>query len=149
MSVAVNAIHALKALRAELLVKMFIQDLKPSQFLKAESDHLAFDFVVAFKKPDGGLKFCGIDVKQTDSVVNSKFRFRTSRRSIDAFKSNMPMIIIVADTKHNQLYYGLASEIEKVNGAHGPAPLVVAVPVIAVSSAPADKRKFVESVLNS
>jgi hypothetical protein len=141
--------NAIKAMRAELLVKIFIEDLKPSQFLKAESEKLDFDFLVAFKKPGGGLKFCAIDVKQTDSVVNGKYRFRTGRRSIDSFKSNMPMIIIVADTKHNQLYYGLASEIKKVNGAHRPGFFEVAVPITAVGSSPADKRKFVKAVLNS
>jgi hypothetical protein len=141
--------NAMKAMRAELLVRMFIEDLKPSQFLKAESAHLPFDFVVAFKKPEGGLKFCSIDVKQTDHEVNRRFRFRTGRRSIEAFRSNMPMIIIVADTKHNQLYYGLASEVERVNGTHGRGPVEVAVPVTAVGPSPTDKHKFVEAALNS
>jgi hypothetical protein len=146
MSVSVKAI---KALRAELLVKIFIEDLKPSQFLKEESGHLDFDFLVAFKTPDGGLKFCAIEIKQTDSVVNGNFRFKTGRRSIEAFKSNMPKIIIVADTKHNRLYYGLASEVRKVNGSHTSGLFEVAVPTTPVGTSAIDKRKFVEAILKS
>jgi hypothetical protein len=59
------------------------------------------------------------------------------------------MIIIVADTKHNQLYFGLASEIRKVNGSHRAGLVEVAIPTTPVGPSPADKRKFVEAVLNS
>jgi hypothetical protein len=61
----------------------------------------------------------------------------------------MPLIVIVADTKHNQLYYGLACEIKMVNGVYKKSgPLEVAIPITAIGSSPADKRKFVKAVLS-
>ena len=141
--------NAIKSRRAELLVEAFLEDLKPSRFVKAESENLDFDFVVAFKKPDGGLKYCAIEVMQTDSLINGEFHFMTGRWSIDAFNSNMPTIIFVADTKRNQLYYGFASRIKTIHAAHKAGFFEVAVPTTLVGPSPDDKRRFVEAVLNS
>jgi hypothetical protein len=141
--------NAIKARRAEILVEAFIEDLKPSRFVKAESDHLDFDFVVAFKKPGGGLKYCAIEVMQTDSLINGEFHFIISRRAIDALNSNMPTIIFVADTKRSQLYYGFASSMRTVSAAHRSGFFEVAVPTTQVEASPEHKRRFVHAVLNS
>jgi hypothetical protein len=146
---SIMARRAFVARRAELLVEEFLNDLGPSRLVKAESAKLDFDFVVAFKKPDGGLKYCAVEVKQTEKPIAGDFHFMTGRRFVEASKSNMPTVVIIADTKHNELYYGFASQANVVNAAHRAGFFEVAVPAKKTGSSPAEKRQFIQDVLAS
>src|ERR1700742_4996815 len=108
---------SIKTRRAELLVEGFLDALAPLHFVEVAGDSLGYNFMVAFKKPDGGLKHCAIDVKQTDSILTGDFCFNSGRRFLELMKSDIPTAIVIADTKRNQLYYGFASEARIVNEA--------------------------------
>ncbi len=141
--------HLIKGRRAELLAEAFLDELKPARLVKAESQNLDFDFVVAFKNPKGGLKYCAIEVKQTDNPVRGNFHFMTGRRFVDAKKSNMPTIVLVADTKRNDLYYGFASQAVVVNAARRAGLYEVAVPTKKKGHSHAEKHQFIADVLSN
>jgi hypothetical protein len=140
---------SVKGRRAELLVEGFLDALRPSRFVQVESDNLEYDFVVAFKKPDGGLKYCAIEVKQTEAPITGDFHFMTGRRFDEAKKSNMPTIILIADTKLNQLYYAFASDAKTINAAHRAGFYEVAVHAQRTGLSPGEKRQFIKDVLNN
>jgi hypothetical protein len=139
--------ESIKARRAELLVEGFLYELNPPHIAQVEGDNLGFDFVIAFKKPDRGLKYCAIEIKATENLVAETFHFMTGRRFLEARKSNMPMVILVADTKRNELYYGFASEAEVVNAAHRAGFYGITLPVSKIGQSSAAKREFIDDIL--
>src|SRR5947209_6522600 len=103
--------ESIKSRLAKLLVEGFLDELNPPHFVEAEGAGLGFDYVIAFRKPDQGLKYFAIEVKTTEEPLAGTFNFMTGRRFFDAARnSNMPTVIVVADTKRNEIYYGFASE---------------------------------------
>ncbi len=121
--------NQIKDLRAELLVEDFLSRLKPPHFVEVAGGNLDFDYVVALKRSDGGLKYIAIEVKQTDNPVSDSFPLIRRGNLSKSSNSNMPTVLVVADTKRNDLYYGFISEAKVTNRGFRAGVVEVSVPV--------------------
>jgi hypothetical protein len=89
--------------RGELMAELFLQDLNPSFVAKPTSD-FGYDFYLGVQNADGGINNYAVQVKATSRPVPSRFPL-----NMKLFKllthSNIPGLLIVADVKHNKLFY--------------------------------------------
>jgi len=137
------------ARRAELLVEDFFDDLKPARFLQAEGGALEFDFVVAFEIPKKGLEYFAVEVKATEKTVGNFFNFITGRRILGAQKSNMHPLVMVVDTKRDELHFGFLSKAEIVNSAHRAGLYEVSLPVKKIENSKQGKKQFLSEILTA
>jgi hypothetical protein len=98
-----NSRAQLIARRAELIAELFLQDLAPVFVARPEPD-LAFDFFIGFTNPRDGINLTAVEVKSTERTVRD--RFPIEKRLYDRWaNSNIPVLILVVDVKHNRLFY--------------------------------------------
>ena len=89
--------------RGELLAELFLQELGP-EFVARPAADLGYDFFVGFENADGGVNVAGVKVIATDRPVQSPYPVQQQlfRRLAN---SNIPVLLLVADVKENQLFY--------------------------------------------
>lgn len=88
--------------RAELMAELFLQELGP-QFLSRPTDDVGYDLLVGFLNTEGGINTFAVEVKSTERPLT---RIQLPRRAFDRIaKSNIPGLLLVADVKHNRMYY--------------------------------------------
>lgn len=116
--------------RGELLAELFLQDLGPD-ILSRPTEDIGFDFLVGFRNAAGGLNMFGIEVKATERTPADSFPLNraTYRRLAE---SNLPACLLVADVKHNRLFY---SWIDQGTPLHRQGSSQVSVPVTEVDGA--------------
>jgi hypothetical protein len=92
--------------RADLLAKLFLEDLKPEALARA--DELAgMDYMAVFLRDDGGFRIVPIEVKVTERPVRDRHVFYTRKTTVDALKrANVPVLFLIVDTKNSEVYYG-------------------------------------------
>jgi len=126
----------LKLRRAELMAQLFLQDLGASVWSTGERG--PFDFIAVFRTADHKLRIVAIEVKASEHVSGTKFRFQASREQAHAVRhSNVPLLVLVADVKSNKLYYGWAADIRTQESGAKPRSVVQSV----LSIHPADEEK--------
>lgn len=85
------------------MVELFLQDLNP-QFISRPTQDLGYDLLVGFPNDKGGVNTFAVEVKPVERPPGRGFPFQ--RRAFDRIAhSNLPAILLVADVKHNKLYY--------------------------------------------
>jgi len=93
--------------RAELLTELFLQELEP-EFVARPSADFAYDFLVGFRNPRGGLNNIAVEVKAAEQLARK--RYPISRRQYVRWAySNIPILLLVVDVKENRYYYAWAS----------------------------------------
>lgn len=103
--------------RAELMAELFFQSLDAAYVARFEPD-LDYDLVVGFLNPKGGIDNLAVEVKATKQV--SDLSFRVSKKVHDRLAySNTPAILLVADVKHNRLYYAWLRPNETTDDSDG------------------------------
>ena len=99
-----EAPSGLVARRGELMVELFLQDLRPSFLSRPTSPNLGYDLLVGFKNARGGINTFAVEVRATERPPRG--RFRLPRRAFDRLAlSNVPALLLVVDVKHNRLYH--------------------------------------------
>lgn len=93
------------ARRAEILAELGLQKLQPA-YLENTSGSGVYDFIVGFNTSAGGLNTFAVEVIATEQPVPGEFPVRESRRR-RLLNANIPVLLLVVDAKHNQLYYAL------------------------------------------
>jgi hypothetical protein len=140
---------SIKSRRAALLIEAFLLDLSLPRLVEVQSQKLRFDFVVALRKRDGGLKYWAVETKHTDKPIERNFHFLEGRNFQRDSRSNMPTMLLIADTKRNVIYCGLASRARVVQQAHRAGISEYSVPVFEVSPSAEGKRQFKQLLLEN
>ncbi len=94
--------------RAELLARVFLEDLQPSFLASVETVDVPFDFLAGFLSSDGILMVAAaIEVKGASSVEeNRRFPLHRSQRQLKLFRqSNLPLLYLIVDVKMNRFFY--------------------------------------------
>ena len=89
--------------RGELMVQLFLQDLAPGYIGKPQSD-FGYDFIIGIPNASGGINTTAVITKATERPVPNKFQLAKDVHKIIAY-SNIPVLLLVANVKQNQLYY--------------------------------------------
>lgn len=94
--------------RGELMAELFLQELAPEFVAQPTTEDFGFDFLIGFANKEGGVNTYAVEVKATEQPVRDAFRVRR-----DLFNrlvhSNIPLILLVVDVKHNLLYFSWPS----------------------------------------
>ena len=98
--------------RGELLAELFLQDLKPEFVARATAD-VGYDFLVGFRNSRGGVNNISVVVRTTERPVEHRFLLRRAQYRRFAY-SNIPVLLIVVDVKHNRFFYAWISLKEAV-----------------------------------
>lgn len=91
--------------RGELLAELLLEELGAG-FVARVPAELGYDFFVGFRNSDGGLNLAAVQVQSTDRPVRSIHPVRQPLYRCLA-NSNVPVLLLVADVKENQLFYAL------------------------------------------
>ncbi len=87
------------------MAELFLQELEPDFIARPTSDDLGYDLLVGFPNEKKGTNIFAVEVKATERPPAE--RFQIVRRTYERMAhSNVPGLLLVADVKHNQLYYG-------------------------------------------
>jgi hypothetical protein len=89
--------------RAELIIELFLQDLSPTYLARSDHD-FGYDFLVGFSNPEGGVNTSAVVTKATEQAVKDNVPFPKNRYE-ELSHSNIPVLLLVANVKTNQLYY--------------------------------------------
>ncbi len=102
--------HHLIERRAELIIELFLQDLAPTYLARSDHD-FGYDLLVGFSNPDGGVNTSAVVAKATEQVVKDSFPFPKIRYD-ELSHSNIPVLLLVANVKTNQLYYAWLTSLQ-------------------------------------
>jgi hypothetical protein len=133
--------------RAELLARLFLQDLGASVWAPAQDEYRPFDAIATFLTYDEKPRITANQVKATEQPVGEEFRFQADPKAIRALQhSNVPVLFLIVDAKHNQVYYGWARDL-RYDPAHGKGKRTVrcSLPVVA---APERKGELLNAILS-
>ncbi len=116
--------------RADLLAKLFLEDLKPQALARA--DELGgLDYMAVFLRDDGGFRIVPVEVKATERPVRGRHVFYTRKTTVEALKhANVPVLFLIVDTKNSEIYYGWAADISTTSAPDkGPRHMRCVLPV--------------------
>jgi Holliday junction resolvase-like predicted endonuclease len=134
--------------RAELLARLFLQDLGAAVWATVQDEKNGpFDAIATFFTDDEKTRITAIEVKATEQPVGEEFHFQASLKSIRALQhSNVPVLFLVVDVKHNQVYYGWARDVryDLVKGK-GSQTVRCTLPVVA---APERRNELLNAILS-
>ena len=103
--------------RTELMSGLFLQELGARNSLRTGPEPAPLDYVAIFGTDDLKLRIIGVEVKSTEKHLNGQFRFQARADRVKALQSaNVPILILVVNVKHNEIYYGWAKDIEETQG---------------------------------
>jgi Domain of unknown function (DUF4365) len=89
--------------RSELMAELLLQEFDPVSLARPSTD-FGYDFLVSFTNSRGGINTFGVEVKGTEKEISSTFG--VEKRVYDRLaNSNIPMLLLVTDVKHNRLFY--------------------------------------------
>jgi len=89
--------------RGELMIELFLQDLDPVYVARSDLD-FGYDFFVGFENAEGGINTSAVVARATEQAVRDRFHFPKNRYD-ELSHSNIPVLLLVANVKTNQLYY--------------------------------------------
>lgn len=115
MSTTTNRAHMVGR-RGELIIELFLQDLAPVYVARSDLD-FGYDFFVGFTNAEGGVTTSAVVAKSTEQTVKASFPFPKNRYD-ELSHSNIPVLLLVANVKTNQLYYAWITS-QKTNGREG------------------------------
>jgi len=98
--------------RGELLTELFLQDLNPEFVARATGD-VGYDFLVGVRNSRGGVNNISVVVRTTERLVQNRFSLRREQYKRFAY-SNIPVLLIVVDVKHNRFFYSWISSKDAV-----------------------------------
>jgi hypothetical protein len=101
------------ARRAQLLARLFLQELGASVWVTAGDDgEEPFDSIAAFLTKDQRFRIIAIETQGTELPVGKEVKFPARLKWIRALQhSNVPVLFFVADVKRNQLFCGWARDV--------------------------------------
>lgn len=104
------------ARRAELMAELFLQEFGPVFLSRPTTPDVGYDLLGGFPNEKGGINTFAVQVKAIEEPPGG--RIQISRRTFDRFAhSNVPGLLLVADAKHNRLYYAWLRTGETKPGA--------------------------------
>lgn len=94
------------ARRAELLSRVFLEDMHPAILLETTEDDCGFDFLLGLETPEGGTRHFAIEVKATENLTNLEFAVSMPTETVRYWKgSNLPLVFLVVDSKLNRFFF--------------------------------------------
>lgn len=96
--------------RAALLAELLFQDLGATYIARPDTDTLPFDYLIGFANPGGGVNTIAVEIKARQKPVTGRYEIPKKAAAVIA-NSNPPVMLLVIDAKHNQLWYAWGAEI--------------------------------------
>jgi hypothetical protein len=95
--------------RGELLAEQFLIDLGADYVSSRRSTDPGLDYVAFFKKNGGMPRVIGVQLERTQREVTGRYRMSAGQiRRLQG--SDLPILMIVADVKHNEIHYAWMRE---------------------------------------
>ena len=114
----------LAARRGELMAELLLEDLGALFVSKSTVEDVGFDLLAGFRNDRGGTNTFAIEVKTTDDLASASFRL--DRKTFERLlRSNTPALLLVANVKRNELYYGWVRQQTVATGKSISIPLTV------------------------
>jgi hypothetical protein len=97
------------------MAELFLQELEPAFISRPTTDRVGYDLLVGFTNERGGINTFAVEVKGTEQPPSGPFSL--TRTIFERFAhSNIPGLLLVADVKHNQLYYAWLNASSRMSG---------------------------------
>lgn len=92
--------------RAELLSRVFLEDMHPTTLLETTDDDCGFDFLLGLETPEGGTRHFAVEIKATENLDRAEFAITLPAKTIRNWRgSNLPLVFLVVDAKQNRFYF--------------------------------------------
>ena len=95
--------NQLKSRRAELLAESFLTALNPKFIAKTPASDVPYDYLVGVAGKNGSVQTIAVEVKKTEGPLK-RYNFKKYNEVAMARKTNLPVMMLVADIKHNDVY---------------------------------------------
>ena len=87
------------------MAELLLQEFEPQFVSRPTTQDVGYDLLAGFLNRKGGINTFAVEVKSTERSPG--MRFQLLRSTFDRFAhSNIPGLLLVADVKHNRMYYG-------------------------------------------
>jgi hypothetical protein len=108
--------------RSAILARLFLEDLGAKGIAPIHGEDVGFDCFATFESPDGSTKSIAVEVKAIEEELKAPPSIRISPRDVEHWSgSNVPVLVLVIDVKHNRTYFNWARVILEANrGANVP-----------------------------
>ncbi len=104
--------------RADAMARLFLQDV--SAELAVPKRDIGVNYLSVFRTEQGTRHVIPVVVLGTEEKISDEYRFPESIQFIDEWKSaNVPVLILVANVKQTELFYGWASDITTTTKHNG------------------------------
>jgi hypothetical protein len=111
------------ARRGDLMAELFLQELGAQFVSRPTTQDVGYDLLVGFLNKKGGTNTFAVQVASTERPPGT--RFQLPRRTFDRFaNSNIPGLLLVADVKHNRMYYAWLTSGELAGSVRVSVPLI-------------------------
>jgi Holliday junction resolvase-like predicted endonuclease len=95
--------------RGELLAEEFLLELETTYVASLQQSDIGLDYVAFFSKDDGTPVIIAVEVKATEQEIKGRFVMQSSLLK-RLRHLNVPVLIIVVDVKHNDIYFTWAQD---------------------------------------
>lgn len=92
--------------RAELLSRVFLEDMHPATLLETTDENCGFDYLLGLEAPDRSTRHFAVEVKATENLTRPEFAVLLPAKTIRYWRgSNLPLVFLVVDAKKNHFYF--------------------------------------------
>jgi len=97
------------------MAEIFLEELEPDYVAQPTTDDFAFDFLVGFANPEGGTNTYAVEIAAKEQSVEDVYH--VPRKLFNRLAhSNISVLLLVVDVKHNAIYYSWPSPNTGVEG---------------------------------
>ena len=118
------------------MAELFLQELDPKLLARPTGLEAGYDLLVGFPNSGGGINHVAVGVKATERPPGARFALPRG-----VFKQlahlNIPSLLLVADVRQSQLYYGWVTPDHGRAGSSSSSDSSVSVPITPLD----DKKK--------
>lgn len=99
--------------RGKLLAELFLQKLNPVYLAETEAGSMPYDYFLTVRGSKDRLTTVAVELKTPRVPVGSEFRFQAPSREVTSLKhSNLPVLVLVADTAKDKVFFNWAKLLE-------------------------------------
>lgn len=130
--------------RAELLAEETLLDLQAKSIFRVGGIESApFDLIAVFSSKKKGMNLIPVEVRATEKPIGEKYTFLMNKKHLEGLiNANVPVLFVIVNTKLNEVYLGLASDIV-TRSSDTTSALTCSLPVAKTDDA---KRVFAKSL---
>jgi hypothetical protein len=133
--------------RGMLLAELFLQKLKPLNFLQETGSDRRLDYLLGFRTGAGRIVVIGVEVKSTDEPVPNPYQFYLAKPELQALTdTNLTILVVVVDVKKSEAFFGWGSQIEVIRDPTIRGAAFVQLPVR--KATPSNTQRLLQEIKN-